>query len=162
MDDETSVTPIDSFRQKFLELHFVSFFYVDRKTKTKKNVLRFAKVITKFSSTWFLRKPTLFTCIYWVQAHIMSTCTGAIACHNSTTWQIRWWHWLAHDLHSNILDPTVQRPVQSDYHYSVQSTTVCSPLLCIVMQWAIQWISTSQYCVDMQNSGNFLSQNCNE
>ena len=25
-----------------------------------------------------------------------------------TTWQIRWWHWLAHNLHSNILDPTVQ------------------------------------------------------
>ena len=36
--------------------------------------LRFARVITSFSCTWFLRKlaPTLYTNIYWVQANIMS------------------------------------------------------------------------------------------
>ena len=36
--------------------------------------LRFARVITSFFCTWFLRKlaPTLYTNIYWVQANIMS------------------------------------------------------------------------------------------
>ena len=36
--------------------------------------LRFARVITSFSCTWFLRKlaPTLHIHIYWVQANIMS------------------------------------------------------------------------------------------
>ena len=36
--------------------------------------LRFTRVITSFSCTRFLRKlaPTLHTCIYWVQANIMS------------------------------------------------------------------------------------------
>ena len=90
MDDGTGVTPIDdyTFRQKFLEsIAFCQFFLRWQKDENKKNFPRFAKVITKFSCTWFLQKPTLFTCIYWVQAHIMSTvqivCTGAIACHYS-------------------------------------------------------------------------------
>ena len=67
----------------------------------------------------------------------------ATRAHPFTTWQIRWWHWRAHHVHSKILIPLLSVTMPTD------QTDYSSPLVASVMQqiWIFNWYHQASQAV---------------